>query len=61
MMIGACNYLDIAPKGRDEDGLAFTMSWVRHHDRYGDGHAVGAAPQSAKGSDCGCSAEEKLA
>jgi predicted dithiol-disulfide oxidoreductase (DUF899 family) len=22
------------PKGRDEDGLAFSMSWVRHHDRY---------------------------
>lgn len=28
-------YLDLVPKGRDEDGLDHTMSWVRHHDRYG--------------------------
>jgi len=33
-LIGAYNWLDIAPKGRDEDGLEFTMAWVRHHDRY---------------------------
>src|SRR5207245_860960 len=33
----AYNYLDLVPKGRDEDALAFTMAWVRHHDRYGDG------------------------
>ena len=33
-LIGAYNWLDIAPKGRDEEGLDFTMSWVRHHDRY---------------------------
>jgi predicted dithiol-disulfide oxidoreductase (DUF899 family) len=33
-MIGAYNWLDIAPKGRDEDGLEFTMAWVRHHDKY---------------------------
>jgi predicted dithiol-disulfide oxidoreductase (DUF899 family) len=36
MLIGAYNYMDLVPKGRDEDVLAFTMSWVRHHDRYGD-------------------------
>ncbi len=24
----------IVPKGRDEDGLEFTQSWVRYHDRY---------------------------
>src|SRR3989442_1077322 len=35
MLIGAYNYFDLVPKGRDEDGLAFTMAWVRHHDRYG--------------------------
>ncbi len=34
-LVGAYNFLDLAPKGRDEDGLAFTMEWVRHHDRYG--------------------------
>ena len=32
--LGTYNYLDLVPKGRDEDALAFTMSWVRHHDRY---------------------------
>jgi len=28
------------PKGRDEEGLAFTMAWVRHHDRYDDHYVV---------------------
>ena len=41
-MIGAYNWLDIAPKGRDEDDLPFPMSWVRHHDRYEDGHLADA-------------------
>jgi predicted dithiol-disulfide oxidoreductase (DUF899 family) len=36
--LGTYNYLDLVPKGRDEEGLAFTMSWVRHHDRYDDGY-----------------------
>lgn len=30
----ASNLLDVAPLGRDEDGLPFTMSWVRLHDEY---------------------------
>jgi predicted dithiol-disulfide oxidoreductase (DUF899 family) len=30
------NLLDIVPKGRDEDGLSYSMEWIRHHDRYGD-------------------------
>jgi predicted dithiol-disulfide oxidoreductase (DUF899 family) len=34
MFIGAYHFLDIAPKGRDEAGLAWSMAWVRHHDRY---------------------------
>ena len=36
MLVGAYNYLDLVPKGRDEDALSFTMAWVRHHDKYGD-------------------------
>ena len=36
ILVGAYNYLDLVPKGRDEDALAFTMEWVRHHDRYDD-------------------------
>lgn len=31
---GAYQFLDLVPKGRDEDGLEFTMSWVRRHDQY---------------------------
>ena len=37
ILLGAYNFLDMVPKGRDEDGLDFTMSWVRHHDRYPQG------------------------
>ncbi|MGH9699131.1 MAG: DUF899 domain-containing protein [Candidatus Acidiferrales bacterium] len=35
--VGTYSYLDLVPKGRDEDALSFTMAWVRHHDRYTDG------------------------
>jgi predicted dithiol-disulfide oxidoreductase (DUF899 family) len=43
ILIGAYNFLDLAPKGRDEDGLKFTMAWVRHHDKYVDGELVDLA------------------
>jgi predicted dithiol-disulfide oxidoreductase (DUF899 family) len=43
LLVGAYNYLDLAPKGRDEDALAFTMAWVRHHDRYGDDEGRGGS------------------
>jgi predicted dithiol-disulfide oxidoreductase (DUF899 family) len=36
ILVGTYNLLDLVPKGRDEDTLPFTMSWVRHHDRYED-------------------------
>lgn len=39
MFITAYHLLDVVPKGRDEEGLPYTMSWVRHHDRYEDGSA----------------------
>jgi predicted dithiol-disulfide oxidoreductase (DUF899 family) len=35
-LMGTYNYLDLVPKGRDEDGLDFPMAWVRFHDRYQD-------------------------
>jgi predicted dithiol-disulfide oxidoreductase (DUF899 family) len=41
-LISTYHYLDFAPKGRDEGGLAFTMSWLRHHDRYDDDYVVDA-------------------
>jgi predicted dithiol-disulfide oxidoreductase (DUF899 family) len=34
ILIGAYNFLDLAPKGRDEEGLSYGMAWVRHHDKY---------------------------
>jgi predicted dithiol-disulfide oxidoreductase (DUF899 family) len=34
MLNGAYHYLDLVPKGRDEDGLEFSMEWVRRHDQY---------------------------
>jgi predicted dithiol-disulfide oxidoreductase (DUF899 family) len=40
ILVGTYNFLDLAPKGRDEDGLNFDMAWVRHHDRYDDGYVV---------------------
>ncbi|HEX7159011.1 MAG TPA: DUF899 domain-containing protein [Edaphobacter sp.] len=36
-MLVPYHFLDIAPKGRDEERFgADPMAWVRHHDRYGD-------------------------
>jgi len=40
MLIGAYHWLDIAPKGRDEEGLPHGMAWVRHHDKYADSPLV---------------------
>ncbi|HTB11017.1 MAG TPA: thioredoxin family protein [Bryobacteraceae bacterium] len=40
ILVGAYNFLDMAPKGRDEEGLAWPMAWVRHHDKYDEGYAV---------------------
>ena len=42
--MGTYNLLDMAPKGRDEDDVPYTMEWVRHHDRY---EAGGAGPRRA--------------
>ena len=34
MLNGAYHYLDLTPKGRDEQGLSYPMAWVRRHDEY---------------------------
>jgi predicted dithiol-disulfide oxidoreductase (DUF899 family) len=41
-VLNTYNYLDLVPKGRDEDNLPFTMSWLRHHDRYENGYLADA-------------------
>lgn len=64
ILMGTYNLLDLVPKGRDEQGLGFTMSWVRHHDRYPQGYFVDRypegfvvplpeRPEAMKGSCCG--------
>jgi predicted dithiol-disulfide oxidoreductase (DUF899 family) len=40
-VLGAYMYLDLTPKGRNENGPHFSLGdWVRHHDRYGAGGYV---------------------
>jgi predicted dithiol-disulfide oxidoreductase (DUF899 family) len=58
ILIGAYNFLDLVPKGRDEEGLAHTMAWVRHHDKYDGGYFVDPTAKweeskaAAQGSCC---------
>ena len=57
MLLGAYNFLDLTPKGRDEEGLAHSMAWVRHHDKYAQGYAVDpkaqyVAPKKTESSCC---------
>lgn len=35
ILIATYAYLDLTPLGRNEKDLPHTMSWVRHHDKYG--------------------------
>ena len=44
LLLNTYNYLDLTPLGRHEDGLPWSMAWVRHHDRYG---AEAASPAQA--------------
>ncbi len=36
MLNGAYHYMDLAPQGRDEQDLPYTMAWLRRHDQYED-------------------------
>ncbi len=40
ILIGAYNWLDLTPKGRDEADLPWAMAWVRRHDEYGEDAAA---------------------
>jgi len=57
ILMGTYNFLDLVPKGRDEDGLAHSMAWVRHHDRYTEDYFVDPTqkyvqPKKVAGSCC---------
>jgi predicted dithiol-disulfide oxidoreductase (DUF899 family) len=44
LVMGVYNWLDLAPKGRDEEGMTpHAMAWVRHHDRYDSNYFADAA------------------
>jgi len=59
IFLGAYNYLDLTPKGRDEEDLGFTMSWVRHHDRYNQTYSGAAVqPDAHKTADSCCGEQE---
>lgn len=34
MLNGAYHYMDLAPKGRDEHNMKYTMEWLRRRDQY---------------------------
>jgi len=62
ILVGAYNWLDMAPKGRDEEGLKHSMAWVRHHDKYDEGYQVDAKTsyaQPAKVDHSCCEGEGK--
>lgn len=61
LLIGAYNYLDLVPKGRNENGPNFDLTdWVRHHDRYDAGGRVAANGRyEAPAAACGCEPEHK--
>jgi predicted dithiol-disulfide oxidoreductase (DUF899 family) len=42
ILVGAYNFLDMAPKGRDEERLPWSMAWVRRHDEYEDKAKAGS-------------------
>jgi predicted dithiol-disulfide oxidoreductase (DUF899 family) len=37
ILVGTYNFIDMSPLGRNEQDLKHPMSWVRHHDKYGEG------------------------
>jgi predicted dithiol-disulfide oxidoreductase (DUF899 family) len=53
ILLPTYNWLDMTPKGRDEDALPWPMAWVRHHDRYGDPKALDAIMLIAQSGKAG--------
>jgi predicted dithiol-disulfide oxidoreductase (DUF899 family) len=60
-LMGTYQFLDLVPKGRDEDGLAFSMSWVRHHDKYGEDYVLDRTAGYEKPRETGACCDQKEA
>jgi predicted dithiol-disulfide oxidoreductase (DUF899 family) len=61
IFLGAYNYLDITPKGRNENGPNYSLAdWVRHHDRYENGGFVQSTGRFVAKADssCRCDSEQ---
>ena len=58
-LVGTYQFLDLVPKGRDEAGLAFSMAWVRHHDKYGDDYVLNPTAGYEKPGEMGKCCEHK--
>ena len=48
ILVGTYNFLDMAPKGRDEGALPWSMAWVRRHDEYEPAPAQTAAQRRSR-------------
>jgi predicted dithiol-disulfide oxidoreductase (DUF899 family) len=59
ILLGVYNFLDMAPKGRDEDALEHPMAWVRHHDRYPQEMVAQQSAAQNKSSASCCAHEGK--
>jgi predicted dithiol-disulfide oxidoreductase (DUF899 family) len=58
ILLGVYNFLDMTPKGRDEDALSFSMAWVRHHDRYPEDLVATRSSTQTKSSAASCCGHE---
>ncbi len=54
-LLGAYSFIDMTPKGREENKNGNLMDWVKRHDRYEDDGRHTAKPC------CGCNSESKAA
>jgi predicted dithiol-disulfide oxidoreductase (DUF899 family) len=53
-LLNVYNWLDLAPKGRNEEGLSFPMAWVRHHDKYAEAQPARPGDTSASNEKSSC-------
>ena len=60
ILVGAYNFLDLVPKGRDEAELPWSMAWVRRHDEYDDTQTSASSCRSEHTSAAESRSEEPM-